>query len=179
MSIKFVCICGKRLRAREEMAARRSVCPRCGRPVGIPSLKPTHRGGEARPLTPAERFARRRSGLPVDDFDTLSPAPPIHREDLPPPRSNRVAAELVLPDSPSPAPPPRPLDPSVVRQALPRRQRSKTPSPVRPWQPESRWYEYFVFPVRAGLYILGLSVILTVATGVLTLLLPEFLQIGR
>ncbi|HEY7307870.1 MAG TPA: hypothetical protein VH643_00785 [Gemmataceae bacterium] len=44
MSIKFICSCGKHLRARDEMAARRSMCPRCGAPVGIPSLQPTHGG---------------------------------------------------------------------------------------------------------------------------------------
>ncbi len=55
MSIKFVCSCGKHLRARDEMAARRSMCPRCGNPVGVPSLQPTHTGTQAAPLTPQER----------------------------------------------------------------------------------------------------------------------------
>ena len=55
MSIKFVCSCGKHLRARDEMAARRSMCPRCGAPVGVPSLRPTHAGTQAAPLTPQER----------------------------------------------------------------------------------------------------------------------------
>jgi hypothetical protein len=39
LTIKFVCSCGKHLKARDEMASRRSVCPRCGSPVGIPALK--------------------------------------------------------------------------------------------------------------------------------------------
>jgi hypothetical protein len=55
MSIKFICSCGKHLRARDEMAARRSMCPRCGAPVGVPSLRPTHPGTPAAPLTPQER----------------------------------------------------------------------------------------------------------------------------
>jgi hypothetical protein len=55
MSIKFICSCGKHLRARDEMAARRSMCPRCGAPVGIPSMRPTHAGTMAAPLTPQER----------------------------------------------------------------------------------------------------------------------------
>jgi len=62
MSIKFVCSCGKRLRARDEMAARRSMCPRCGAPVGFPSLRPTHSGTVAAPLTPQERRRLRRHG---------------------------------------------------------------------------------------------------------------------
>jgi hypothetical protein len=55
MSIKFVCRCGKHLRARDEMASRRSRCPRCGAPVGIPSLQPTHRGAPLGPMTLVHR----------------------------------------------------------------------------------------------------------------------------
>jgi hypothetical protein len=67
MSIKFVCGCGKRLRAHDSMAGRRIRCPRCGCPAGVPSLQPTHRGTAASPMTPAERCrqARQRSGAPV------------------------------------------------------------------------------------------------------------------
>ena len=36
MTIKFVCSCGKHLRARDHLAARRLACPRCGAPVGVP-----------------------------------------------------------------------------------------------------------------------------------------------
>ena len=60
MSIKFICICGKRLRARDEMASRRSVCPRCGAPVGIPSRQAPVRGAPAGTLSPAEKFHTRR-----------------------------------------------------------------------------------------------------------------------
>ena len=66
MSIKFVCSCGKHLRARDEMAERRSMCPRCGAPVGVPSLRPTHAGTTAAPLTPQER-RRLRSDKPSAD----------------------------------------------------------------------------------------------------------------
>src|SRR5262245_49323274 len=60
MTIKFICTCGKHLKARDEMAARRSACPRCGAPVGVPSLKPTHTGTVAAPMTPLERLRRTR-----------------------------------------------------------------------------------------------------------------------
>jgi hypothetical protein len=36
--IRFICACGKHLRARDDMARRRSACPACGRPVGVPTL---------------------------------------------------------------------------------------------------------------------------------------------
>src|SRR5262249_32220104 len=42
------------LRARDEMAARRSLCPRCGAPVGIPSREPTHRGTNLGPMSLVE-----------------------------------------------------------------------------------------------------------------------------
>ena len=58
MTIKFFCSCGKHLRAREAMAGRRSMCPACGQPVGVPTLQPTHRGTEPAPLTPTERARR-------------------------------------------------------------------------------------------------------------------------
>ncbi len=70
MSIKFVCSCGKHLRARDEMAARRSMCPRCGNPVGVPSLEPTHAGTQAAPLTPQERRRLNRNKLSSDAFTT-------------------------------------------------------------------------------------------------------------
>ena len=64
MTIRFVCGCGKHLRAREEMAARRVVCPGCGNLVGVPSLKPTHRGTVAAPLTPLERIGHGGNFVP-------------------------------------------------------------------------------------------------------------------
>ena len=60
MPIKFACSCGKHLKARYEMAGRRSMCPRCGAPVGIPSLQPTHRGAT---LGPASLVQGQRPGL--------------------------------------------------------------------------------------------------------------------
>lgn len=165
MTIKFVCVCGKRLRAREEMASRRSACPRCGRPIGIPSLRPTHREGIAKPLTPTERWARRRSGQPVDARDNPTPRPALSREPASPP-----------PCTVGPVPPPRPLDPTMVRQvAPPTRRANRLLAPTRP-QTERRWYEYLSFPVRAGLYVLVVGLVLTGVTGCLVLLLPEVLQ---
>jgi hypothetical protein len=66
VSIKFICSCGKHLRARDEMARRRSICPRCGQPVGIPALRPTHPGTAAAPMTPSERVRlAARTGTPA------------------------------------------------------------------------------------------------------------------
>jgi hypothetical protein len=74
VTIKFACSCGKRLRARDEMARRRTICPRCGQPVGIPSGQPTHAGTAAAPMTQAERLrlAARRVA-PVAEPEAVAP----------------------------------------------------------------------------------------------------------
>src|SRR5207245_3002365 len=65
MAIKFVCRCGKRLRAQSTMAGRRSACPRCGAPVGVPALQPTVRGATLGPMSPSERLQSRLTSRPV------------------------------------------------------------------------------------------------------------------
>jgi hypothetical protein len=74
VSIKFICSCGKHLRARDNMAARRSMCPRCGAPVGVPSLRPTHAGTLAAPMTPQERRQLQHLGKRPDALAEEPPA---------------------------------------------------------------------------------------------------------
>jgi hypothetical protein len=103
MSIKFICSCGKHLRARDEMAARRSMCPRCGAPVGVPSLRPTHPGTPVAPLTPQERLRLNRNkprsaseALTTALFPTL-PLPacsPSSNEPSPTPKAYRRRRQL-------------------------------------------------------------------------------------
>src|SRR6185312_2349115 len=72
MPIKFYCSCGKHLRAREALAGKRTMCPTCGRIVGVPSLHASQRGAIAGPLTPAERAQLGRPASGRDDaFDAL------------------------------------------------------------------------------------------------------------
>jgi hypothetical protein len=85
LTIRFVCSCGKHLRARDEMAARRSFCPRCGSPVGIPSLQPTTAGGLL-PLTPLERLRLASKRV----------APPAEPEPEPPPQAPPVDTRVRL-----------------------------------------------------------------------------------
>src|SRR5262245_27279124 len=60
MTIKFVCGCGKHLRARDSMALQRAICPECGSMVGMPSLKPAHPAPPP-PMTPQERLQHARA----------------------------------------------------------------------------------------------------------------------
>src|SRR5258708_4874807 len=134
MTIKFVCSCGKHLRARDEMAARRSVCPRCGSPVGIPSLRPTHAGTVEAPLSPLERLrhAKKRQPLPIDV-----------------PQS--------VPESPLPTLP-RKLDKRLVH-LLPKGGTRRPELTGR--HLELQWYESLFYPLRAFKLFLGISIIMS------------------
>jgi hypothetical protein len=167
MTIKFVCSCGKHLRARDEMAARRSACPACGAPVGVPSLTPNHRGVTAGPLSPAERRRTRPAAPP--DF------PP------PPDATAGVAGAVTAPHSHLPADRPgagpgpglhRPPDTDAVRLAIPRERRLR-----RAWRIETRWYHCLLYPLRAWPLVLGLAVVLTGLTGVTVLALPDMVDL--
>src|SRR5205807_6902819 len=134
MSIKFVCSCGKHLRARDEMAARRSVCPRCGSPVGIPSKQPASTAIAAKPVTPAERLKGRVQApvigpLPDDAFAATAWDPP--------PRASAV----ITPDKGVSVP--KPLDPSQVTKPAPPAPRRRR---HRGWELETQWQECLGYP---------------------------------
>jgi hypothetical protein len=135
MSIKFICSCGKHLRARDEMAARRSMCPRCGAPVGVPSLRPTHTGTIAAPLTPQERRL-------------LRPSHPVSWPDTSRAGSDRVTAltpnGIASPSLPSAEPPRRAR--KVRRRGL-----------------EQHWYQCLAYPFLNWVVLLALAQIVSVA----------------
>jgi hypothetical protein len=123
MSITFTCTCGKRMRVRDEMAARRFMCPACGCPVGIPSGKPTQRGTPVGPLSPAERRRQPRvvaAEPPAVVVPFLND--PLRENTAPPagfPRSGwgtlgYRAVEVSDDGTPAPAPAPRPVQPPVL-----------------------------------------------------------------
>jgi hypothetical protein len=143
MAIKFTCSCGKRLRARDEMAARRSVCPRCGAPVGIPSMRPTHAGTAAAPLTPAERLRLRRNAPRKDD-----PADP-------------AAITAVLPAGPTP------LRPDAATAA------PESPRPRRRPHLEKHWYQCLSYPLLVSPLLFVLAAVLTALTAFASAVLPQ------
>jgi hypothetical protein len=143
VSIKFICSCGKHLRARDDMAARRSMCPRCGAPVGVPSLRPTHAGTVAAPMTPQERRRLRREKSP-DPFD---PEPPVP-----------VTTAL---------PPPAPSN--ITKASLPWR----VPRVRRRLHMEDHWYQCLVYPFLNRRLLLVLALPLTVLSAGFILSIPE------
>jgi hypothetical protein len=148
MTIKFVCTCGKHLKARDEMAARRSVCPRCGSPVGIPSLKPTHAGTMAPPLTPPERMRLARQRAPMASPATAPAA-----------------------DSP-PKTPARRLDSRLVHLLSTRTVRRPD---LTGRHLEKHWYQCLAYPLRAWRLCTGLTLFLTVLSAGIALVLPHLL----
>ncbi len=164
MSIKFYCSCGKPLRARDEMAARRSICPRCGAPVGIPSLRPTHAGTDAAPLTPQERRRSRRDKPPhgddtADDLFaitiTVPPWDPFISPAVPP-----VVTTTVPPWSPFATP-----------SAPPGKQRPRRRP--RPRQLETHWSQCLAYPWLCRRLLAAFTLALTLLSGATALLLPQ------
>ncbi len=198
MSIRFVCTCGKHLRAREDMAARRTVCPACGRPVGIPSLSPSQRGAPTEfPSSPVP--APPRTPAPAG-FD------PLHYEVVPlseqksTPEPNGVPRYKVVPigeEGPivDPAREARALEEQFGRSGSgshtathaerARRQREADDEEIdallrrnrrrrRRWGYETAWYECLLFPLRASPLLAWLAGALTLLVGAAALELPKF-----
>ncbi len=147
MSIKFICSCGKKLRARDAWASRRILCPGCGNPVGVPSLKRHHEGDHG-PMTPAERlrYAHQRKMM-----------------------GEASAAES---DAPAPTAPSQP-SPRLVRLLSNRAQRPPDPGTRHL---EKHWYECLLYPLRAFRICLVLAVFLAVLGGSMALILPPLLN---
>jgi hypothetical protein len=171
MSIKFVCSCGKRLKARDVMAARRSVCPRCGSPVGIPvQTKDSETPLEL--MTPAERVHEQmrrlvRQSLPADAAAPAFGIGTAHRPAVvPPPASPPRQAQARVE-----APP----EPKIPGQ-LPFRD---APGRGRHFCPrcrgliETRWYLCLLYPAREIARILVFALILAGSLAALALILPH------
>ncbi len=177
MTIKFTCTCGKRLRARDEMAARRTFCPRCGRPVGVPSKEATARGTDAAPLSPLERQRMQfRSRAIVPGRAEPAPAPD---PSLPPDVAEEGAVESrerVTARPPATVaesiPAPQPLDANLLRLVFtPRHQRRQEPSRIE------KWNHCIAYPFRTLWIILGLAGALTALIAATVLLLPRFFEL--
>jgi hypothetical protein len=166
MSIKFICSCGKRLKARDEMAGRRTACPRCGNPVGIPFLHPLTPGAPQPPMTPAERIARRlrtrnKSGAdPEGQLATVPPQPgPDSIDAVIDRRTARVLAE-------------HPEAAEALREGAVERLRQR-----RHGEMGTRWYHCLFYPVRTSILVIALSQALTYLTFIAAFLLPELFDL--
>jgi hypothetical protein len=164
MSISFVCRCGKRLRAREDMAARRSMCPRCGAPVGIPSLD-TPGDGRAGPMSRDEIARRNRGPVDPETADTSELGKAMIRV-----RRRRDSRTLNAPLDWRPLDAPLVCPPSQVDKPKKERRRRQR------FSLETRWYHCFLYPLRAWSVILGLSCALAVFATAAIHLVPLLLE---
>lgn len=166
MSIKFHCSCGKKLRARDAMAARQVVCPQCGQRLGVPVSGAATRSGFTRPLSVEEYLQHPRNPDTEQDFRPNSAAADA---------ASRLA-ERYFPESGEPPPP----DPS---------RRKKGRGTLHSWLigERSRPRSALDFAVRmcqllvpaAGVRMIGLGVVLAGLVLVTALALPQaqdFLQ---
>src|SRR6266852_5354540 len=169
MSIKFVCSCGKRLRARESMASRRSLCPRCGNPVGIPSLQSLYPGTTQGPMTPAERVAR-QGGLRLSPDAETSAQTDSSLTRPPEQHSSDRVADLRSSRAPESEQAGVSAGPKVARRTPPSQRGSRLltlPS------------ECLFYTMRAWPLILGLAVALAALTVSTELLLPMLVELRK
>jgi hypothetical protein len=174
MAIKFFCKCGKKLKARDEMAGRRSMCPRCGSPVGIPGATPTHPGTTLGPMSIQDRLRFWKTHLPSETLPkSLLPEEPdgsFTRD------AQRTADDSTQTPYSDEAPrkdrkekPPgffdAPIDPLLVRQVIKAR---RSPSLIKERHLETRWYQCLLYPLRAWPLVFGLSGALALCVGMST-----------
>lgn len=178
MKINFFCACGKRLRAREEMAGRRSMCPRCGAPVGVPARQPTHRGTESAPLSYAERVRRPSRTVTEPALDGPDPKTDLRSLTFPEFRAGSHDAEPEGAATPADARK-RQRDRAVasVRLVVGRRAGRALPEPKPRWPFERCWYHCLFYPCRALPQVSALALLLTAVAGGIALLLPGLAEL--
>ncbi len=157
MSIKFTCSCGKRLRARDGMARRRSFCPRCGQPVGIPALEPTHPGIAAAPLTPAQRVrlaGQRRAEAPAETATVEPPQPK---------KAGRTPSAAALRERVAP----------MLLALVTGRRRNSEKRRDRPL--ETHWYQCLLYPFLDWRLWVGPALLLSALGVAVVLLAPYYL----
>jgi hypothetical protein len=182
MAIKFFCKCGKKLKARDEMAGRRSMCPRCGSPVGIPAAGPTHGGATLGPMSIQDRLRFWKTHLPSETLPkSLLPdepddsfSPDAERSAHPVDSSNTSSESAAKsPGKPAEKPPAyfdAPLDRALIRQVIRARRSFAQP---RERNLETHWYECLLYPFRAWPLVFGLSGALAICAGLAALVQRE------
>lgn len=164
MAIKFYCRCGQRLRAPEGMAARRLPCPACGAPVGVPSLQPTQRGTEVRPLAAFEPRRPVAAAAQAPTPRSADCAELTVRVKVPPPHLATLRAASAEASC------------FVRLRAVPR---STALAGAGWWNRlETRWYECLRYPLRLVPQLLGIAATLAVLAGLFVLFLPEIGEWG-
>jgi hypothetical protein len=150
VTIKFVCGCGKHLKARDDMARMRIVCPKCRQLVGVPGLDPTVAGGEG-VMTPQERLRRAREN--------------------PPTPAEAAAGELLDALAKEEAATPKPQRRVRLMSEKEARKQERSNRHL-----ERHWYESLLYPLRAWRLCLVLALVLTSLSVALATFVPRLLH---
>jgi hypothetical protein len=147
------------------MASRRSMCPNCGAPVGIPSLQANQPGNKG-PLSREEvaRRAQLAGPRPLDDANLSNFGPISVRL-----RRRRSNGNL------SGGPDWRPLDAHLVCPPG-AAERVRTLRRHRRWDRERRWYHCLLYPLRGWALVFGLGLMLTALTAAGSLMMPQLAE---
>jgi hypothetical protein len=169
MTIKFVCSCGKHLRAGDDLANRRTVCPACGAMVGVPALGPAQPGALTGPMSPEEIDERNRveaTAAAANPFDDVGPIYVRLRRRQHDPNS-AVESKWI------------PLDPDVEKPpALEAKPRPKPRKPRRRagGRLEKSWYECLIYPFRAGPLLIGLGLSQAIVIAWASMMVPRLFE---
>jgi hypothetical protein len=139
MAITFVCPCGKHLRARDEQASRRMLCPGCGKPVTIPALDAPVPETENGPAPVLDR--------PRVESPNAEPTGPIFF---------RVRAFGADPNRIADGPW-VPLDVGKPPPAERGRRRRRRPRRHILWRLETNWFQCLLYPIRVWPLVVGLG----------------------
>jgi len=163
MTIRFACQCGKRLRASDRMAGRRTQCPACFSSVLIPSKRSWRRPqdrGSARSSTDDRTASREPEAmdhssppLPAGELfnDAHAGGTLPNRTEQRPGTSTFIASRAVSTD----------LDPSATMIALRRPPRWTR---LLSRRVEPRWYHSLIYPISHVPVFFRLATMLTVLT---------------
>jgi hypothetical protein len=179
MAILFNCVCGHHLKARDEMAGRRTMCPACGAPVGVPSTLPTHRGVTPGASSSSRRTAKSKradeavachwAGLAVDRTRHSAAPPPIGHSGV----EREPAGSLDATVGPSRVALRQAAVESVRIVTIRERQKNRR----KPgWHLGTRWYHNVAYPICELLMLLALTLLLAISSAGILLLLPRFLH---
>jgi hypothetical protein len=171
MAIRFDCVCGHHLKARDEMAGRRTMCPACGSPVGVPSAQPTHRGAKPRLDGIVGRGSAPKPAQLMAENCVLSQSASVPgcQANHPPIGPVKTATNRATQR--------RDAIKAVRLVTIRERRQAKWRKP-RFWNLETRWYHCLRYPLYELPMLLLLAMALAITTTITLLLLPRVLQAG-
>jgi hypothetical protein len=191
VAIFFSCLCGQQLRAEESGATGHTRCPACSRLVPIPSVQRANEaiGIDAAPESqalPMPAPLPTVPPLPIVKVQLVETAaiPPVRRAPRRTPRDyddeNLPYEVLDAPENGGARDIQGKVQREMLRQVLAKAEEELAQRRRRRlnWKLEKHWYEFLVYPPRATLQVMTLSVAWATAMALGVAFLPETWQPG-